>query len=310
VVAVARNTPPSPPDTGANGASSEDARHLKKQLDAVRQESAELAARERLQWSKWVQLRAYVVGGLLLSAFLVVLALVCVFLGDEFGLGYRTRLVVTLGLGVAAFLTLCGSALIPSFVNARNVQREEVGRARAAAAEAGEELADATDLAALIKANRKQMEAYDVLARGQANTAFRNTQLAMAAGLLVLFVGAIIAIATPNTTSKITTATLTAIGGLLSGYIARTFLQTYFRAIRQLNFYFQQPLINSYLLTAQRLIKEMSTRSERDPALSEVITRMMDVLIRLPWSGGELGHGQPWTPRTRHDAEPHAAAHA
>src|SRR6185295_2351411 len=149
------------------------------------------------------------------------------------------------------------------------------------------ELEDAADLAALIKANRKQMEAYDLLARAQAATAFRNSQVAMATGLVVLLVGAVIAIGTPSTTSKITTASLTAIGGMLSGYIARTFLQTYARALRQLNFYFQQPLINSYLLTAQRLIEKMSA-GERDPVLSSVVGHVMDALARLPWSGAVL----------------------
>jgi hypothetical protein len=155
------------------------------------------------------------------------------------------------------------------------------------------------------------MEAYDVLARGQAKTAFRNSQIAMAIGLIVLFVGAAIAIGADSTASKITTASLTAIGGILSGYIARTFLKTYARALRQLNFYFQQPLINSYVLSAQRLIREMST-TQRDAALEHVVHHIVAVLVRLPWSGGELDRAartpQPQAPGQAEIAAPQPGA--
>jgi len=241
----------------------------------------------RLERARRARTTAPFLAGTLFSLGLVTLAVLSQVLGADLGLTYRGRLVATICLSAGAFVFLVGALLVPSYLRARKVEHEEEKRAREVAQQAVAELEDAADLAALIKANRKQMEAYDLLARAQAATAFRNSQVAMATGLVVLLVGAVIAIGTPSTTSKITTASLTAIGGMLSGYIARTFLQTYARALRQLNFYFQQPLINSYLLTAQRLIEKMSA-GERDPVLSSVVGHVMDALARLPWSGAVL----------------------
>jgi hypothetical protein len=272
------------------------------ELAASRRAQREAEARDKLRESQESALvqaraaryRAYRRGGMALAFGLAVLAVVSQVLGQDLDFSYRGRLLATIGLATAAFLCFFGATLLPRFLEARRMEREVEKRAREAAHEAVEELADAADLAALIRANRKQMEAYDVLARAQAKTAFRNSQVAMGAGLLVLFLGAILAIGADDTASKITTASLTAIGGTLSGFIAQTFLRTYSRALRQLNFYFQQPLINSYLLGAQRLINEMS-EDKRDPALSDVIAHVMAVVVRLPWSGAELERGSDTT---------------
>jgi hypothetical protein len=260
-----------------------EARRAKEEERREERERRELT----LAMARYRRYRTYLLGGLAVTLILAGLAVVSQLARQDLGLPYRETLIATICLSTGAFLLFVGSLVLPVFLDARRVERLEEKRAREAVAEAVEELADAKDLAALIRANRKQMEAYDVLARGQASSAFRNSQVAMGAGLLVLLLGAVIAIGTDNTVSKITTASLTALGGALSGFIARTFLQTYRQALRQLNFYFQQPLINSYLLSAQRLINEM-TKGERDSALSKVIANLMDVVIRLPWSGAEL----------------------
>jgi hypothetical protein len=233
----------------------------------------------RTQWARWVERRSYVFGGVASAVAFAVLAWLSLEIGGGLDVPYRTRLIVCLGLSAGAFLLLVASGVGPTLMEARRQQREAERDARDEAAAAADELDDANDLVALIKANRKQMTAYDVLAQAQAKTAFRNSQIAMTAGLLVLLVGAVIAISTPTLTSKIAATTLTAIGGAVAGFIAKTFLGTYFRAVQQLNFYFQQPLINSYVLTAQRLIRDLSS-AQRDPALAKVIGRITDALIR------------------------------
>jgi hypothetical protein len=131
------------------------------------------------------------------------------------------------------------------------------------------------------------MATYTALARGQANTAFRNSQIAMGIGLVVLFVGAVAAIAAEDTAARIATASLTALGGAFAGYIARTFIQSYNAAIEQLNFAFQQPLVNSYLLSSERLVNEMSTAQRKDNALETVVGQLMAIVIRVvrPASG-------------------------
>lgn len=237
----------------------------------------------RSQWARLLERRAYVFGGAAVALGFAGLTVVILVFGVKMHVPPETRWIAAVSSGVVAWLFLVGAVALPGLLEARREQRQVEAAAREVVAESTNELDDAKDLVALIKANRRQMSAYDVLAQAQANTAFRNSQLAMAAGLLVLVGGAIVAISAPELATKVATASLTAIGGALSGFIARTFLQTYSSAVRQLNFYFQQPLITSYLLTAQRLISELSNNKARDAALGEVITRINDILIR-PWN--------------------------
>ena len=258
--------------------------HARRILDAADARKRDQTERQRARRRQQVM---YVGIGLAVAVALAALGGVALTLGEELGISYRSRVGLALALFVSAFLGSVSVLLLPRLLDARRDERDVEARARESAHQALEDLADATDLAALIRANRKQMEAYDVLARAQAKSAFRNSQVAMAAGLSVLLLGSVVAINADDTASKITTASLTAIGGVLSGFIARTFLQTYSRALRQLNFYFQQPLINSYLLSAQRLVREMSV-SRRDAALSHVVRNVMAVVVRLPWTGIEV----------------------
>lgn len=230
-----------------------------------------------------IQERSAYVGGLLaLAVGLAALTGVVLAYGGELDIVRHTRWVIAVCSGILSWLFLVGAFSIPTLNDARKEQRAIEAEAREDVADSANDLTNSKDLVALIQANRRQMSAYDVLAQAQAKTAFRNSQFAMAAGLLVLVAGAVVAIAAPEVSTKIATASLTAIGGALSGYIAKTFLESYSNAVTQLNFYFQQPLITSYLLTAQRLIDEL-TADKRDAALDETIARINDTLVR-PWN--------------------------
>ena len=65
------------------------------------------------------------------------------------------------------------------------------------------------------------------------------------------------------------------IGGALSGFLSRTYIRVYERALQQLNQYFNQPLLNSYLLSAERIIGEMSVEA-RDCAYEAVLQRLLE----------------------------------
>jgi hypothetical protein len=124
--------------------------------------------------------------------------------------------------------------------------------------------ANPSDLKALLKANAKQLNAYDALARNQAKTAYRYGQLATAAGLIMLLIGVFAAISHGGTTTKVTAGVLTGIGGALSGYISKTYLTIYKETLAQLNRYFEQPLVASYVLTAERLAATLPDDSRPD----------------------------------------------
>jgi hypothetical protein len=157
-------------------------------------------------------------------------------------------------------------------------RRFEEKYVRNAADEAIDELSATSRLTDLMKANRRQMSAYDVIARYQAQSSYRNSQIAMAIGLAILITGAAVAITVQDDTAKIVTASLTAIGATVSGYISKTFLQTYNTTLRQLNYYFEQPLISSYILTAQRLADSVPKGSPE--MYAQLVNGIIGQLIR------------------------------
>ena len=134
----------------------------------------------------------------------------------------------------------------------------------------------------LIDANRALLDKYQEPVRKQARTSYAYAQGAITVGLLVLLVGAGITVAASDTPTQVGIAALTGVGTVLSGYIARTYLRVYEHAQQQLNFYFREPLVTSYLLTAERLAKELQGE-QRDSAYSEMVTQIVGGV------GGELG---------------------
>lgn len=133
---------------------------------------------------------------------------------------------------------------------------------------------DAMSLPSLLKLNRELMEQYHEITKTQAEDSYFFGKLASAAGMGVLVAGALVAIVTPDSTTKVVAGGLAAIGTALSGYVSRTFLTTYRSALVQLNWYFEQPLVNSYLLTAERLTARMS-RGSRDAIYERIIEEVL-----------------------------------
>jgi len=133
------------------------------------------------------------------------------------------------------------------------------------------EVQDFTDLHNLLKLNRKSMESYQNISIRQATTSFRMAQAAMAIGLLVLAAGTVLALSTPDPVATVASAGLATVGGILSGYISHTFIKLHESAMKRLYAYYEQPLINSYMLTAERLAGGLD--DGRRSALVESIIR-------------------------------------
>lgn len=96
-------------------------------------------------------------------------------------------------------------------------------------------------LIGLMRANRKQMDAYDALARSQAETSYRMAQIAMGIGLVMIIVGVMVAVLADTPSIKYAASLVTAVGAATGGYIARTFVAVQQAASKQMNFYFRQP---------------------------------------------------------------------
>ena len=183
--------------------------------------------------------------------------------------------VVIVALGAVAIALVAVSLIVYSAARARFFERQETA-AGEAVEEAVAELQDQLNLRALMKINRKQIEAYHLLTRQQAAEAYRNSVVAMATGLLTLVSGVAAVIFLPgiDDTQRVTTAGLTAIGSIVGGYVSRTFMRTYSIALQQLNRYFEQPLHTNYLLAAERLIDRLG-EARQDRLRIKVIDHML-----------------------------------
>ncbi|MCX4912838.1 hypothetical protein [Streptomyces sp. NBC_00687] len=119
--------------------------------------------------------------------------------------------------------------------------------------EALEKLRKTTELATLMELNQGQINEYHRIVTDQADKAFRSSRTAMWVGLALLVAAAIGGAKVPVEEMRWFLAALAAFSTLLSGYLSRTYMVLYRESISQLNRYFDQPVLNSYFLTAERL---------------------------------------------------------
>ena len=144
------------------------------------------------------------------------------------------------------------------------------------------------ELENLILLNRQQIEIYHRITTRQARRADRNSQAAMAVGFAILTVGALTVLRVADDTSKVVVGVLASLGSLFSGYISHTFLRAESVAMAQLNFYFRQPLVTSYILLAERVSQKLP-REQEPQALRALIDRVLDAAIA---GVGNPGSGQ------------------
>jgi hypothetical protein len=176
---------------------------------------------------------------------------------------------VLVGLG------LIGAALaLRSEARAAFYERQEQA-ARRGVDEALDELAVETDLPGLLRLNRRQMEQYETLTRRQASSSYRISHVALAVGLVGLIAGSVSAVVVDGESARIVAGALAVSAGAIASFVARTYLRIYERTLAQLNHYFEQPLVSSYILTAERLVDKMSPE-RRDDALADVVVNLLN----------------------------------
>lgn len=176
--------------------------------------------------------------------------------------GYQERSVSTALWVVASLVTVCASCVALGAFAQRGVarrkfedrieqeRREELRANRDKQVEPGE-------LGDLMSANRALLDEYQKPVRAQARTSYVYGQVAIFVGFGVLVVGVALVLLADSPTAQVSLAGLAAVGSAISSYVARTFLRVYDRAQQQLNFYFREPLITSYLLTSERLAEKL-----------------------------------------------------
>ena len=113
---------------------------------------------------------------------------------------------------------------------------------------------DRLALPALWEITHSRIDLYHEIATTQARKSFRNAQIAMATGFVLLLVFALLAIRSSSMTASIVTGALGATAAGLAGYIGRTFVRSQESAAGHLRAYFDQPLEFSRYLAAERLL--------------------------------------------------------
>jgi hypothetical protein len=155
------------------------------------------------------------------------------------------------------------------------------------------------DLQNLLLVNRTQLNLYQEIATKDAKAASRNSRFAIGIGFIILVVGAVVAVRTPSSTSKIVVAALASLGSVLSGYIGQTFLRAQADAMKQLNYYFRQPLVASYLLSAERIALKLNDENSTRTALRDVIKNVLQAADRAEYLDSAPSAKNQRKPRTQ-----------
>jgi hypothetical protein len=168
---------------------------------------------------------------------------------------------------VAAFLLVAAVAVPVVIVSLQRARQE---RLRWLASESADLSAIAgtirdSPLGDLISFNFRLMERFVGVAIAQAQASYLACSASAAAGLLVLFVGATMAMSVDGLASQVTAGALTTVGAAVSCYLSVTFLNTFKMTSKQMSYYYGQPLVHCYLLHAEWLGKRFEHGA--DPAV-------------------------------------------
>ncbi|MFJ5046387.1 hypothetical protein [Streptomyces sp. NPDC088719] len=135
------------------------------------------------------------------------------------------------------------------------------------------------ELAALWDTTHARLDLYHQIATGQAKTSFRNAQIAMVAGFLLLILFAGIALWASTTAVAIVAGGLGGVAAALAGYVAKTFIRSQEAAATHLRSYFDQPLELSRYLAAERLVADGDLSQEQR---GEILSALVQAMVAGP----------------------------
>lgn len=150
----------------------------------------------------------------------------------------------------------------------KSLQKEELSVAK----ELDEE--SKTDFGSLWAVTQKRIDYYHEIATTQARRSFISSQLATAAGFVLIVVFGVIAAQAPSTAGAISAGAVGVVGGGLSAYIGATFMKSQSEASVQLREFFLQPVEFSRILEAERLVDSLEP-VERAVAVQSIVKSML-----------------------------------
>ncbi|MFJ8165907.1 hypothetical protein ACIRBY_34015 [Streptomyces sp. NPDC096136] len=185
---------------------------------------------------------------------------------------------------VVLFTVALGAALILREQRKTAVQRAERERFENAA----DHLQERMELASLVNFNRILLDRYHGIATKQANKSFYSSIGAMIVGLLVLVVAFIASMQFNALGERIFIGSLAAVSTAFVGYLSKTFMVVYDRSLQQLNQYFNQPVINQYFLSAERIVDRLEPPM-RDELLAQIAKDVLTTGMKMH----EVGDASP-----------------
>lgn len=134
----------------------------------------------------------------------------------------------------------------------------------------------------LLSVYTNQIKKYQEETRSRAVWSFSFAIIAMFAGIVFVFWGGIFILSEQSSEATIAGSVLSAIGGAVSAYITKTFLEVHKLSIQQLNRYFRQPVINEHIIMAQRLADGLEDTQARQTAYQDIIKSVLQLIGQEP----------------------------
>ncbi|TKS96258.1 hypothetical protein [Streptomyces lasalocidi] len=177
---------------------------------------------------------------------------------------------VVVGL-VAAML----GAAVWAYWLVQRAKLKEVARERNALESAADRLRERMGLPSLVDFNRVLLDRYHGIATDQATKAYRSSRFAMAVGLVILNLSFFAGWRLNAQGDRVFVGSVGAVGTAFTAYLSRTYMQTYERALQQLNQYFNQPVLNGYFLNAERIADTLPDE-RRTAMLEQVVADILE----------------------------------
>jgi hypothetical protein len=134
-------------------------------------------------------------------------------------------------------------------------------------------------LSELWAVTHRRLDHYHGIALGQAARSFRNAQISMWVGFLLLVGFTIVALQASTTAGSVVAGALGGASAALAGYVSRTFVKSQETAAGHLRAYFDQPLEFSRFLAAERLVADANLSQEQR---AEVLASLVQSMIAGP----------------------------
>jgi len=136
----------------------------------------------------------------------------------------------------------------------------------------------AIEMGRLFNLYSKQIEKYQLETRWRATLSFIFATFAMSFGFGFVLWGGSVLLTANETIALAAGGVISTVGGAVSAFITKTFLDVHRLSLTQLNRYFRQPVINDHILMAQRLADESNDPDTRKKAYETIINSIAGLI--------------------------------